>query len=334
MTNIVVATLMWTLVMVLGVRVRRRPDNSILWAAVAIAVSFTTNIDGLYLAASRIIPWANGLDLAANCLLVVGIYYLSRSIGRGATALGASGRFQGRPIRTLALCAVSLILFFFSQIDAPTASTDFMLTYGDQVPAALYSMVQYTYIFTVMAGVLATCLHNVPRMQRQRFRVGFSFLAAGCISTLALCSVVVLMDVAHLSAETDLMRDLGLVYSSLYAISIVLLCLGLGIAPVGRLWLSLRFRRRLHEVGPAIRSLWSRTVAGNVSISLADPASGTELSEWDPRPNSIDSVHRMVIEIHDWMNLDTELLSDYERRMLATAEELCMQPGRPSHVQV
>jgi hypothetical protein len=326
MTNFIVAAFMWSLVVVLSPRARHRRDNAILWAAIAIAVSFTTNINWVYLAASKTIPWPNGLDIAANVLLMVGIYYLSSSIRRGATGLGARDDFNERWIRSAAAGAVVLMLIFFSQIDAPVASTEFMLTYGNQFPAALYSITQYTYVFAVMAGVLVVCVRNVPRMRHRRFRIGFSLLALGCVAALALCAVVIWMDVAHLAGYTQLMRNLGLVYSFLYTVTIALLCIGLAIPPVGRLWLSLRLDREVHKVEPKVSIIWSRAVAENSSISLVTDKSN-DPSRASALPDSISRMHRMVIEIHDWLNLHKDQLSDEERRTLAAAEDLCMQPG-------
>lgn len=326
MSNFIVAAFMWILVIVLAPRAPYRRNNAILWAAIVIAVSFTTNINWVYLAAAKAIPWPNGLDIAANVLLIVGIYYLSSSIGRGATGLGARDDFNERWIKSAASGAAVLMLIFFSMIDAPVASTEFMLTYGHQLPAALYSITQYTYVFAVMAGVLVVCARNVPRMRHRRFRTGFSLLAAGCVTALALCAVVIWMDLAHLAGYEQLMRDLGLVYTFLYTVTIALLCLGLAIPPVGRLWLSLRLNREVRRVEPKVSVLWTRAVAENSSISLVGDKSN---DPWRAMalPDSISRMHRMVIEIHDWLNLHKDQLSDEERRALAVAEDLCMQPG-------
>lgn len=330
MTNVLVAGFMWALVVVLSLRARNRPDNSVLWAAIAIAASFTTNIDSVYLTLTDIGPWPNGFDLAANILLMLGIYYLSRSIGRGATGLGSSGQFNERWIRVAVVCDVALMVLFFALIDAPSVSTSFMLAYGDQLPAALYSMIQYTYIFVVMMGVLVTCVRNVPRMRHGRFKVGFSFLAVGCMSALGLCAVVICMDVAHLAGRRDLMLALGLIYTVLYAVTVGLLCIGLGIPPASRLWLSFTRRRKIYVVEPGIRRLWGRTVAEHSSTSLVTGAKPVESSGVEPAARTIGRMHRMVVEIHDWLNLHKSSLSDADRRTLATAEELCMQPGRRS----
>ncbi|WP_026821088.1 hypothetical protein [Arthrobacter castelli] len=330
MTNVLVTGFMWALVAVLSLRARTRPDNSVLWAAIAIATSFTTNIDSVYLTLTDIGPWPNGFDLAANILLMVGIYYLSRSIGRGATGLGSSGEFSERWIRIAVICAVTAMVIFFVLIDAPSASTTFMLTYGNQLPAALYSIAQYTYIFVVMTGVLVTCIRNVPRMRHGRFKVGFSFLAIGCTSALGLCTAVIGMDIAHLAGNIGLMLGLGVLYNVLYAVTIGLLCIGLGIPPAGRLWHSLARARKAQKIEPRIRRIWARTVAEQSSLSLVSGTASMEDSEPERMARTIVRVHRMVVEIHDWVTFHKRSLSERDRRTLAAAEELCMQPGRRS----
>ena len=226
MSTIVVAVFMWLLVLTLLLRARSRPDNTMVKAAVVIAASLTTNINGVYLWASDGLPWPNALDLVSNILLIIGVYYLSRAIVRGA---GAGDGSVDRAQRWSAVAAAGTVLVMvvaFCLIDDPHASTTFMLDFGDQPAAGIYSGVQYLYIFAVMARTLSTCIRNVPQMRRRRFRAGFRLIGAGCGVGLVLCTSVIVMDIAHVAGAESLMRAVGTVYDISYALTVVLLATG------------------------------------------------------------------------------------------------------------
>jgi hypothetical protein len=93
----VTAAVIWGLVLCLLPGARTRKDHSILVAAVAIATALTLNVDPIYLAGDRALGGHNLLDLFANILMVVGIYFLSQAILRAAELAGLAGRPDGDP---------------------------------------------------------------------------------------------------------------------------------------------------------------------------------------------------------------------------------------------
>ncbi|WDF35049.1 hypothetical protein PTW37_17010 (plasmid) [Arthrobacter agilis] len=331
MITVAVAVFMWALVLILALRARSRPDNSMLRAAGLIAASLTTNIDQVYLWVNAQLPWANALDLVANLLLITGIYYLSSAITRGAIRVAALRERGTIWMRGAAQATAVLMVVSFALIDDPVASTTFMRDYGNQIAAAAYSAVQYVYIFSVMSGTLITCLQNVPKMRRPRFRVGFSIIGAGCFSALALCSTVIAMDVANVVGAAGFLSVAGPIYDVLYLITVLLLCIGLAIPPVGRLLTSISLRRKLARIEPDIRSVWLTTVAKSPTVSLV----GTTFQDvqhegWSGR-RSLETVHRLVIEIHDWLNVESSSdleLTPAQREALERAETLCLRQGR------
>ena len=334
MITILVASFMWVLVLVLALRARTRPDNTMFRAAIVIAFSLTTNVSEIYLWVSAWLPWPNALDLVANVLLIVGVYYLSRAIASGATRAraGASGRVRNRWVRRAAVLTVTIMVASFALIDNPEPSTAFMLTYGEQVAAGIYSAVQYLYILAVMAGTLVTCIRNVPRMRQGRFRVGFTIIGVGCGFAVLLCMSVLTMDAANILREESLLQVVGTIYDYLFLITILLLCTGLGCPPLGRVLNSLSFRRRVSSATPKVRSIWVATVAKNPSLSVVgSAASMVAMDVRSPSKVSADELHRMVIEIHDWANLHShgsEALSEAEWATVREAEVLCLQQGR------
>ena len=329
MTNLVVAAFMWLLVLTLSLRARTRPDNSMLKAAVVIAASLTTNINEVYLGAGEFLPWGNALDLVSNILLIVGVFYLSRAITRGATA----GEAQGKGARwgyAGALVTIMVMIVSFTGIENPVPSTRFMLDYGDQPEAALYSAIQYVYIFAVMAATLGTCVRNVPKMRRRRFRAGFSIIGAGCAAGLLLCVSVILMDITHVTGQEDIMRDIGGAYDVLYPLTVLLLVVGLAVPPLGKVINDLTIKRHIRQLEPQLKALWTKTVAQTPDVSLRGSAATVPEARKTTR-DATDGIHRLVIEIHDWLavtgNADAELPAT-DTAALRQAEMLCLKQGR------
>ncbi|WP_298044711.1 hypothetical protein [uncultured Citricoccus sp.] len=330
MMSIMVAALMWGLVLVLALRAKHRPDNTLMWAATVIAISMTTNVPGIYLWSATWLP-PNALDLMANLLLVIGVYYLASAIRRGATAAGMAGGVEANWTRIAAVVTILVMGAAFMRIDAPEPSTNFMLTYGSQPAAGLYSAVQYVFIFGVMLGTLTTCIRNVPRMIQARFKVGFSVTGAGCMAALLLCVSVVAMDICHVVGELEFMRVLGGIYDVLFFTTMILLCVGLAIPPLSRQINSLQLRRRVLAVEPEVRRIWSSTVATTPSVSLVGARLQRAPAAQKLRTDqATDGMHRMLVEIHDYLNVtaSSDILTAADWRCLDEAEALCLQQGR------
>lgn len=334
MINLVVVAFMWMLVLVLSLRARTRPDNTMLKASIVIAASLTTNIDHIYLWAGGFLPWRNFLDLVSNVLLIAGVYFLSRAIVQGAAVFEEA---QGRGRRwTLgaALIAVAVMLVSFPLIDAPVSSTRFMLDYGDQLAAGVYSGIQYAYIFAVMAGTLITCIRNVPHMRRIRFRVGFRLIGAGCGAGLLLCSSVITMDIAHVVGGDAVVRGLSPIYDVSYLLTVGLLVAGLAIPPLVRVVKQIGLRRQVQAVELELKSLWLRTVATAPAVSLVGTtAESVRQAQEQSTRDATDAIHRLVIEIHDWLDTSggserEDGLSGSERDLLQQAEALCLKQGK------
>ncbi|MDN3481905.1 hypothetical protein QMA10_08205 [Arthrobacter sp. APC 3897] len=332
MNNLIVVVFMWLLVLTLALRARTRPDNTMLKAAIVIAASLTTNIDGLYLWAANRLPWPNGLDLAANVLLIFGVYYLSLAIAHGARAGDSTTGMQAMWLRRAAVITVVIMTVSFAFIDDPVPSFSFMLDYGSQPSAALYSGIQYLYILAVMVGTLVTCLRNVPQMRRRRFRVGFRIIALGCIAGIVLCLSVLVMDAGNVTGNEELRRAAATVYDVSNPLTVVLLSAGLAVAPIGRILSDLGARRQIRVLEPRLREVWLATVAQTPAVSLVGTtAQSVTGAQRNRRRNTADTIHRLVIEIHDWMDLAENSgreMSPADRSVLNRAEALCLKHDR------
>ena len=332
MNNVIVAVFMWLLVLTLALRARTRPDNTMLKASIVIAASLTADIDGLYLWAAERLPWPNGLDLSANVLLIFGVYYLSRAIAHAAGAAGLADGAKALWLRRTAVITVVIMAVSFAFIDDPEPSTSFMQDYGNQPAATVYSGIQYLYILAVMAGTLATCLRNVPLMRRRRFRVGFRIIALGCVAGIVLCGSVIVMDMANVTGNEQLRRAVANVYDVANPLTVLLLSSGLAVAPIGRFLSDFGVRRQIRVLEPRLRAVWLSTVAQTPAVSLVGTtAQSVADTHGKSMRNAEDTIHRLVIEIHDWMDLAENRgrqISPADRDVVSQAEALCLKQGR------
>ena len=222
---------MWALVLCLLPGARTRKDHSILIAAVAIAAALSLNVDAIYAAGDAAIGGRNLLDLCASILMVVGIYFLSQAILRAAELSDAPARRDRRGLLILGLVSVGLVLSFLG-ISAPRSSTRFMLDYGGQPAAAVYSAIQFSYIGVVVSVTGYVCFRFRRRMAASYFRVAFTLVGLGCALALVLVLAVLGMDIAHLMGDHSTMANLAIVYDLSFVGSMVFLCAGLALKPV------------------------------------------------------------------------------------------------------
>lgn len=240
MTEVFVALLMWTLVIALIATIRARVDQSVLYASCAVALSLLFNIDSLYLTVDSWLGGRNWLDLLANLLLVAGVYFLSRTVLRAVNG----PKFSSRLLRIGLLAVLAMITVLFVLIEAPSSSTTFMAEYGAQIPAALYSMVQFSYVGLVMMATAGACIRHRSSMTTPGFRVGLTIIAAGCFSTIALVFLILALDALNLLGS-PMLGVVGVLYSPVYVLSVALLCIGFATAPLSRLAQRIITRRRI-----------------------------------------------------------------------------------------
>ncbi|MFX1821801.1 hypothetical protein PV768_18640 [Pseudarthrobacter sp. CC4] len=328
MIQAVAASVIWGLVLCLLPGARTRKDHCILVAAVAIATALSLNIDAIYRAGDQAIGGRNLLDLCANILMVVGIYFLSQAILRAAELNDAPVRRDRRGLLFLGVVSAGLVLAFLF-IEAPVSSTRFMLDYGDQPAAALYSAVQFVYIGVVVSVTGYVCFRFRRRMAASYFRVAFTLIGVGCSLALVVVVAVLGMDVAHLLGDLSTMEKLAAVYDASFVGAMVFLCAGLALPPVAR-----RVARRTQLKTQAwlldgLTSTWEKATAARRDERLAAPAEVIERDDAGTR-----RLHRMLVEIQDslLMNPDAaKLLDEADFKALTQAEDyLASHHGVPS----
>lgn len=297
---------------------RTRKDHSILVAAVAIAIALSLNVDPIYIAGDRVLGGRNLLDLCANILMVVGIYFLSQAILRAAELNDAPVHRDRRGLMILGLVSLGLVVAFLG-IEAPMSSTKFMLDYGDQPAAALYSAIQFVYIGVVVGVTGCVCFRFRRRMAASYFRVAFTLIGIGCSLALVVVLAVLGMDVAHLLGEQSTMDQLAAVYDTSFVGAMVFLCAGLALPPVAR-----RIVRRTQQKTQAglledLTSAWEKATATREDERLAAPPAEV-IERGDPE---IRRLHRMLVEIEDALLMDpaaAKLLDEADFQTLTRTE--------------
>ena len=291
MIQTLVAILMWVLVASLLVLRRGRPDRSITYASVTIAIAMTLNVDAIYLAVDPVFGRTNIATLLSDALLMIGLFFLGRAAMKAGEYRPRLVRAAvGRPALILALVTTTVLFFF---IDRGTSTATFMLDLGDQPVTAAYSMIGFTYCGIVLAAMLALAARQL-RVGTGIQRIPAFLLLLGSACGVGLAVVVLVMDVAHVAGHLELMRTFGDAYGPLSLLTFLFLCAGFAGQPVVR---SLRERTRsaqIAQITGELEPLWQRATSVRPGLSGTD-ALGASLDDPEGR------LHREVVEIRDAM---------------------------------
>lgn len=318
MIQTIAAAVIWGLVLCLLPGMRRRRDHSILVAAVTIASALTLNIGPVYVAGDAFLGGRNVLDLSSNILMVVGIYFLSRAILRAADPSELPATPDRFGLTVLGLVVVGLIMSF-GLIDAPRTSTSFMLDYGGQWTAAIYSAVQFVYIGVVVGVTGYTCFRFRGDMTRPYFRIAFTLIGVGCALAVVLVLAVLGMDIFHLLGDLDSMRALSVVYDGAVIGAMTFLCVGLALPPVARHVARRSDTKTESALVNGLTEVWEKTTGTRTEVRLDSGASNAD------QPGSARwRLHRMLVETQDALLVDPplgKLLSNRDVQVLARTEE-------------
>ena len=328
MIQTLVATLMWALVASLLIFRRKRTDRSITYAALAIAIAMTLNVDGIYTVVDPLLGGTNIATLIADALLMTGLFFLGRGVMK-------TGEYRPRLVRAavstpVLLGALLAITTAFLFIDRGTTTTRFMSDLGAQPAAAVYSIINFSY----GALVIATMLVLAARQYRHSAgiqRLPAALLSLGSAFGVALCLAVIVMDIAHATGHLDLMHAIQPAYDPLSALTFLFLCAGFAVQPAVRR--AQHHARQRHTIAytAQLEPLWHRATRARQGLSQADPLAAN--SE-DPEGH----LHRAIVEIRDAM-IDPRITFDVsadDRDLLERAESHLVGNGTavamPLHV--
>ncbi|WP_019482592.1 DUF6545 domain-containing protein [Arthrobacter sp. TB 23] len=312
MIQTLVAALMWLLVASLLVLRRRRTERSITYAALTISIAMTLNVSSIYTAVDAVLGATNIATLLADGALMIGLFFLARGIMKaGEYRPGLVRVALGLPALLISLLGIAVT---FLLIDRGSTTTIFMIDLGAQPAAATYSMVVFTYCGIVVAamGILAGRQY---RLSDGAYRIPMLLLLLGSTCGVALCLVVLIMDVAHVVGDLDLMDAAGTSYGPLYLLTFVFLCTGLAGQPAVRY---AQGRARSVRTASLVRQLdpmWRRATVVRPGLSQTE-ASASSMKNLETR------LHREVVEIRDAM-IDPRIhfgVTKHDRALLERAE--------------
>ncbi|BCW35813.1 hypothetical protein StoSoilA2_18690 [Arthrobacter sp. StoSoilA2] len=322
MIQIVAAALIWLLVVCLLPGMWRRRDHSVLTAAITISVALTLNIDSVYLGIDSLVDGRNFVDLLANVSMVVGIYFLSRAIIRAATPDETVEKRDSAGMVLLVVVTMGLVASF-SAIVTQGSSTRFMLDFGDQWSAALYSSIQFVYIGYVVSVTGVTCFRFRGDMLRPYFRTAFTCIGVGCSFAVLLVLLVLVMDILHLQGRLDAMRAVSPIYDAAVVAAMAFLCVGLAIPPVARRVLRHRQSATEEELVKGLTKIWDKTTKKRQDVRLVRD---TEVISQQDRAQRL---HRMLVEVQDALLVEPGLgssLDIHDLNVLNAAENYLAGP--------
>ncbi|MCO5311611.1 MAG: hypothetical protein M9952_01555 [Microthrixaceae bacterium] len=313
MIQTLVAALMWALVASLLIFRRKRADHSVTYAAITIAIAMTLNVDAVYESVDPLLGGTNIATLIADALLMTGLFFLGRGVMH-------TGHYRPQlvrvtvslPILLVSLAAITVAFFF---IDRDETTTRFMADLGDQPATAAYSIINFVYCGVVIATMMVLAARQYRSSDGiQRLPAGL--LTLGSAFGVALCVAVIVMDIAHVTGQLNLMYAVQPTYGLLSLLTFGFLCAGFTAQPVVRLAQHHARRRHTTALATGLEPVWERATDVRPGLSQAEPRAA---QADDPEGR----LHRKIVEIRDAM-IDgrvTFTITDNERALLQTAEQ-------------
>lgn len=328
MTQTLVAALMWVLVASLLIIRRKRADRSVTYAAIAIAIAMTANVDAVYESVDPLLGSTNIATLIADAVLMIGLFFLGRAVMH-------TGEHRPRVVRAalslpILLLSLAAIIAAFAFIDRGPTTTRFMVDLGAQPATAVYSIINFTYCGIVIAAMLILAArqyrsnHGIQRLPAALLTIGSAF-------GVLLCLAVIVMDIAHVTGQLTLLRAVQPTYSPLSLMTFLFLCAGFTAQPAIRRGRQYTRRRRTAGLSAEIEPLWERATRERPGLSHVEPLAASD----EPEAR----LHRRIVEIRDAI-IDGRVaftITDDERALLQAAEQHLLghvqaaaTPTRPS----
>ncbi|WP_295689331.1 hypothetical protein [uncultured Brevibacterium sp.] len=291
MTQVLIATALWLAVVGLIIlRGHGAADRSTINATASVGVGLSLNITPLYLTVDAWLGGHNLTDLIANVAIIFGISALARGVARASNEQMWLSKLVLGPRRTwltVAITVAAISILAFSQIDMEGTSARFMIDYGDQPAAALYSGVQHVYFGAVTASLAIICAREASRVRGAKRLATIILMLGGAIQTLS-CLDVLVMDASHVAANDRVLAAAQGVYDYVNAISFLLITAGFVLLPLGRLIDNRRHNKRSVHLLGTITPAWERA-------QDLEPL-GARVEKSDDHGSAL---YRLVVEVRD-----------------------------------
>ncbi|MDO5699268.1 MAG: hypothetical protein Q4G51_14985 [Dermatophilus congolensis] len=173
---------------------RKRPDRSVTYAAIAIAIAMTLNVDAVYESVDPLLGGANIATLIADAVLMIGLFFLGRAVMHtGEHRPRVVSAALSLPILLLSLAAIIAAFMF---IDLGQTTARFMVDLGAQPATAIYSIINFTYCGIVIATMLVLAARQYRNSSGIQ-RLPAVLLTIGSAFGVLLCLAVIVMDITH-----------------------------------------------------------------------------------------------------------------------------------------
>ncbi len=312
MTQMLVAALMWVLVASLLIIRRKRPDRSVTYAAIAIAIAMTLNVDAVYESVDPRLGETNIATLIADAVLMIGLFFLGRAVMHtGEHRPRAVRAALSLPVLLLSLVAIIAAFLF---IDLGQTTVRFMVDLGAQPATAVYSIINFTYCGIVIATMLVLAARQC-RNSGGIQRLPAVLLTIGSAFGVLLCLAVIVMDLAHTTGHLGVLRAVQPTYSPFSLLTFLFLCAGFTAQPAIRRGRHYARSRRTVALSAEIEPLWERATRERPGLSHVEPLAASD----EPEAR----LHRRIVEIRDAIidgRVEFTITHD-ERALLQAAEQ-------------
>lgn len=281
---------------------QRGQDRTLTMTFLLFSATIVTNVDPLYRWLDPLLGGFNVVTVISDCLMVAGTSTLLWGV---AKAVGAARPWLRNAIVVSFAAVVIVIVVAFAVLDKPATTTTFMLDAGSHPAATVYSIAQTVYLGVALGATGCICVLRLREARTTTDLVGLWVLVLGGVLGVVRMIVVVVMDLAHVLGDLDLMRSLALPYDVTTPGAVICVSTGMLLLVVGHRVSRRRRTRRVDEALRRLAPLHERIGADNAYPSTDDPA--TRLS-------------RAIVEVNDGLRRSRASLTDAERAVLAEAE--------------
>ncbi|MGZ8801246.1 MAG: hypothetical protein ACXWZL_01130 [Mycobacterium sp.] len=311
--TIFIAAAVWIgLIAVFILRWHSPADHSTIYLGMAVGFGLVLNISPVYLIVDGWLGGDNLGDLLANTAIIVGVSSFARGVAKAADGSSPIARVILGPYVLVGVVVLSVAAF--SMIETTGSSTRFMVDYGDQPAAAVYSGVQNLYFGLVTLAMAVVCIGQLANV-RGFMLASTIVLLIGSLGQTLTCIDVIVMDVSHVAGNESLLRLSQSFYDYVNGLSIVLIAAGFVMLPSGRVFNARRTNAQIARLVEELSPAWSRALEARSSGPTVEPSGDQE-----------SVLHRQLVEIRDAQaSLGSEYeLSPVEVSRLETAEALLL----------
>lgn len=234
MLNLVVVVILWAMAVATAGRLvsaartqRQRLPYSFL-AATFGALGLTLGLDPVYVALESVLGGRNWVDPAKHTCLIVCALFLA------FTVLTSVNRLTRSMVCALLLgggVALTVQFVSFVFVDASPSTTEFMQTFGHQLPTVIYSASHFGYFGFAEALTLVAAV-AVWRTAPSHYRIAIMALGSAAVAAVLIVATITVRDWARFAGVAGIADAMDPAYKALLVVIAVGNCVGLGLPAI------------------------------------------------------------------------------------------------------